>query len=216
MKIPFPDVIFLLQIVIFQDTFSATDNYFGNSDMQWRNSPSRYGHLAILFHWLVALTVYGMFGLGLWMVTLGYYDGWYHKAPELHKSIGIMLLLVMLARVAWRWISPPPPPLAGYTRFTRVSAAVAHLLLYLGLFAIIFTGYLISTADSKPINVFGWFEVPATLSGAGEQADLAGDIHLWLAWGVVLLSLAHGLAALKHHLIDKDVTLWRMLGKTSR
>ncbi len=183
--------------------------------MQWRNSKDRYGHLAIIFHWLVALSIYGMFGLGLWMVTLGYYDSWYHKAPELHKSIGIILLLVMLARVIWRWISAPPPALEGWSRFTRLSASVAHVLLYLLIFAIIFTGYLISTADGKPISVFGWFDVPATFSDAGEQADLAGDVHLWLAWSVVLLSVAHALAALKHHFINKDNTLKRMLGKSS-
>ncbi|WP_435954265.1 cytochrome b [Dryocola sp. BD626] len=184
--------------------------------MQWRNTPDRYGHLSVLIHWLIALTVYGMFGLGLWMVTLGYYDGWYHKAPELHKSIGMIVLLVMVVRVLWRFISPPPPPLANYSKVTRVSAVAAHLLLYVLLFAILLSGYLISTADGKPVSVFGLFDVPATLSDFGAQADLAGTLHLWLAWGVVVLSVLHGLAALKHHFIDKDVTLKRMLGKPSR
>ncbi|MBK4716353.1 MULTISPECIES: cytochrome b [Tenebrionibacter/Tenebrionicola group] len=183
--------------------------------MQWRNSKDRYGHLAILLHWIIAITLYGMFGLGLWMVTLGYYDSWYHKAPELHKSIGILLLLAMIIRVVWRWISPPPPALSSWSHFTRISAAVAHILLYLLIFAIIFTGYLISTADGKPVSVFGWFEVPATFSDAGAQADLAGEIHLWLAWSIVLLSVAHALAALKHHFINKDGTLRRMMGKPS-
>lgn len=184
--------------------------------MQWQNSPERYGHLSVLIHWLVAFVVYGMFGLGLWMVTLGYYDGWYHKAPELHKSIGMLLLLTMVIRVLWRFISPPPSSLASYTRLTRVSAVAAHLLLYVLLFAILFSGYLISTADGKPVRVFGLFDIPATIADAGAQADLAGTLHLWLAWGVVILSLLHGLAALKHHFIDKDVTLKRMLGKSSR
>jgi cytochrome b561 len=184
--------------------------------MQWRNTPDRYGHFSVLIHWLIALTVYGMFGLGLWMVTLGYYDGWYHKAPELHKSIGMIVLLVMVVRVLWRFISPPPPPLASYSKVTRVSAVAAHLLLYVLLFAILLSGYLISTADGKPVSVFGLFDVPATLSDFGAQADLAGTLHLWLAWGLVVLSVLHGLAALKHHFIDKDVTLKRMLGKPSR
>ncbi|NIY46995.1 cytochrome b [Cedecea colo] len=184
--------------------------------MQWRNSSERYGHLSVLIHWLVALTVYGMFGLGLWMVTLGYYDGWYHKAPELHKSIGMLVLLVMVIRVLWRFISPPPPSLTSYTRLTRISAVAAHLLLYVLLFAILFSGYLISTADGKPVSVFGLFDIPATIADAGAQADLAGMLHLWLAWGVVILSVLHGLAALKHHFIDQDVTLKRMLGKSSR
>lgn len=183
--------------------------------MQFRNTPERYGVVSVVIHWLVALTVYGMFALGLWMVTLSYYDGWYHKAPELHKSIGILLMMGLVIRVVWRFMSPPPPPLASYSRLTHISAVAVHILLYGVLFAIVISGYLISTADGKPISVFGLFEIPATLTDAAAQADLAGQLHLWLAWGVVILSVLHGLAAFKHHFIDKDVTLKRMLGKTS-
>lgn len=183
--------------------------------MQWRNTPSQYGHLSVLLHWLMAFAVYGMFALGLWMVTLGYYDVWYHRAPELHKSIGIVIFLFLLVRVIWRFVSPPPPPLSSYSRLTRASAVAVHVLLYLLLFAILLSGYLISTAEGKPVSVFGLVEIPAIFSGAGEQADTAGDIHLWLAWSVVLLSVLHAFAALKHHFIDKDVTLKRMLGKSS-
>lgn len=85
------------------------------------------------------------------------------------------------------------------------------MLLYLILFAIIISGYLISTADGQPISVFDWFSVPAVFTGR-EQADLAGDVHLYLAWAVVVLSLLHAAGALKHHFIDKDITLKRMLG----
>lgn len=183
--------------------------------MQFRNSPARYGTISVTLHWLVAIVVYGMFALGLWMVTLSYYDGWYHQAPELHKSIGILLMLVLVVRIAWRHFSPPPSPLSSYSRLTRIGATLAHIALYLLLSGILISGYLISTADGKPISVFGLFEVPATLADAGSQADLAGTVHLWLAWSVVVLSVLHGLAAFKHHFIDKDATLKRMLGKSS-
>ena len=63
--------------------------------------------------------------------------------------------------------------------------------------------------------MFGLFEVPATLTDAAIQADLAGTIHLWVAWAVVIVSVMHGLMAVKHHIIDKDETLLRMLGKSS-
>ena len=86
---------------------------------------------------------------------------------------------------------------------------------FFALFAIGISGYLISTADGKPISVFGWFDVPATLADAGAQADFAGALHFWLAWSVVVLSVMHGFMALKHHFIDKDDTLKRMLGKSS-
>jgi hypothetical protein len=96
--------------------------------------------------------------------------------------------------------------LASYSRLTRIAAAMGHLVLYLLLFSIVISGYLISTADGKAISVFGWFDIPATVANAGAQADLAGSLHLWLAWTVVILSLLHGLMALKHHFIDNDDT----------
>ena len=85
----------------------------------------------------------------------------------------------MVIRVIWRFVSPPPKPLASYGRLTRVSAILAHLALYAVLFGILISGYLISTADGQPISVFGWFDVPATVTGMAEQADTAGAIHLY-------------------------------------
>lgn len=180
--------------------------------MLLRNSPGRYGWLSIFLHWSMALVIYAMFALGLWMVGLSYYDTWYHNAPEIHKSIGVILMLALIIRLIWRVVSPPPKPLSSYSPLVRITAVVAHGLLYGLLIAILFSGYLISTADGKPVSVFGWFSLPAVLTGAGEQADLAGDIHLWLAWSIVILSVLHGLTALKHHFIDRDITLKRMLG----
>lgn len=183
--------------------------------MQLRNTSRRYGIISISLHWIFAIAVYVMFGLGLWMVTLSYYDGWYHQAPELHKSIGVLLMMGLVIRVIWRHISPPPAAPKTHSKFTRISAVAAHITLYALLFALLISGYLISTAEGKPISVFGIFDVPATLADAGSQADIAGVIHLWLAWSVVILSVLHGLAALKHHFIDKDDTLKRMLGRSS-
>lgn len=183
--------------------------------MQLRNTSRRYGIISISLHWIFAIAVYAMFGLGLWMVTLSYYDGWYHQAPELHKSIGVLLMMGLVIRVIWRHISPPPAAPKTHSKFTRISAVAAHITLYALIFALLISGYLISTAEGKPISVFGIFDVPATLADAGSQADIAGVIHLWLAWSVVILSVLHGLAALKHHFIDKDDTLKRMLGRSS-
>jgi cytochrome b561 len=181
--------------------------------MQLRNSTSRYGWVSIVIHWSVALAVFGLFALGLWMVGLDYYSTWYKDAPDLHKSIGLVLLGVMLLRVLWRFISPPPPTLASYSRMTRLGARFGHGFLYLSLFAVLIAGYLISTAEGVGIPVFGLFEVPALVSGLPDQADTAGVIHFYLAWVLVIFSGLHALAALKHHFIDRDVTLKRMLGR---
>ncbi|OAE12502.1 cytochrome B [Pseudomonas simiae] len=181
--------------------------------MQLQNSSARYGWVSIVLHWGVALVVFGLFALGLWMVGLDYYSTWRKDAPDLHKSIGITLFAIMLVRIVWRLISPPPPPLASYSRLTRIGAAFGHAFLYVGLFAVMIAGYLISTADGVGIPVFGLFEIPAVVSGLPDQADTAGVVHLYLAWVLVVFAGLHGVAAFKHHFIDRDATLTRMLGR---
>ena len=181
--------------------------------MQWRNTPSHYGLISIALHWLVALTVFGLFGLGYWMVGLDYYSGWYKSAPELHKSIGILLFVVMLGRILWRWLSPTPASLANHSRLTRQGARFGHAFLYLGLFVLMVSGYLISTADGRGVGVFGLFEVPATLTSIANQEDVAGLVHEYLGWTLVIFAALHALAALKHHFIDRDRTLSRIFGR---
>ena len=177
--------------------------------MQWRNTQSGYGWTAIGFHWLVAIAVVGLFALGWWMVELTYYDPWYRQAPAIHKSTGVLLFLVLTARLLWRWLNPSPRALGR--PWERRLAGLVHGLFYLLLFALMTAGYLISTADGSAIDVFGLFSVPATISDLPEQEDIAGDVHRWLAWTVIGLAALHTLAAFKHHLIDRDDTLRRML-----
>lgn len=181
--------------------------------MQWRNSPARYGLVSISLHWLVALAVFGLFALGYWMVGLSYYDPWRQEAPDLHKSIGLLLFGLMLLRVLWRLLNPSPAALASHGATTRLASKLGHGLLYLGLFGVMITGYLISTADGRGIEVFGLFTVPATFTGIPDQEDVAGETHRILAWGLVIFAGVHGLAALKHHFIDRDSTLLRMFGR---
>lgn len=179
----------------------------------WRNNQETYGWVAVGLHWLTAAVVAGLFALGLWMVDLGYYDPWYRKGPDLHKGIGILLLLAVLLRLLWRAISPPPDPETSHSTLEQRLSRAVHTLLYLLLLSVMAAGYLISTADGRPIDVFGLFTVPATLTGLPNQADLAGEIHLVLAVMLIILACLHALAALKHHFIDHDRTLLRMLGR---
>jgi cytochrome b561 len=165
-----------------------------------------------MLHWLVALVVVGLFALGIWMTGLTYYDDWYRRGPDLHKSIGIMLFLVMLVRVIWRSINIKPDDDPGHSTVERRAAHGVHLLLYALLFALMISGYLISTADGKPIQVFGLFGVPATISDIPKQEDIAGAVHWYLALILISLASLHAIAALKHHFIDRDRTLKKMLG----
>jgi len=177
-----------------------------------KNSDTHYGYLSILLHWLSALIIFALFALGYWMVELTYYDPWYKTAPDLHKSIGICLLALIIARFLWRLIQVNPKPLATHSRLEQRVAHAVHIILYILLFAIFMSGYLISTADGVGIDVFNLFTVPAFAALIKNQEDIAGVIHQYLAYSMIILALLHALAALKHHFIDKDVTLKRMLG----
>lgn len=177
-----------------------------------RNTSTSYGWVSIILHWLMAVVIFAMFGLGLWMVELDYYDSWYHDAPYIHKAVGMLLLFALTFRFVWRLVNTRPD-LMGVA-WERFIALLVHRMHYLLLFAITITGYLIPTAEGVGINVFGWFTVPASFSFTKTEADLIGLIHLYIAWAVIGLAAAHAAAALKHHFIDKDITLLRMLGQT--
>ena len=178
------------------------------------NTSSSYGYVSIFFHWVSALTVFGLFGLGFYMVDLTYYDSWYKTAPDLHKSIGLIFFAFMLLRVLWRIKQVKPDHLASHSTFEKKAGKVIHSVLYLLIFTIMLAGYLISTADGRGIEVFEIITVPAIGFSIENQEDIAGLVHEWLAYLLIVLATLHALAALKHHVIDKDDTLNRMIGRS--
>ncbi|CAA0105893.1 Cytochrome b561 [Zhongshania aliphaticivorans] len=184
--------------------------------MPIKNTRSRYGWISMGLHWLMALVVIAMFALGIWMRELSYYDPWYQDAPAIHKSIGIILFTLLIGRIIWRNINIRPLDDPALKRWERITSHLAHFALYGLMLALMVAGYLISTADGRPIQVFDWFSVPATLYGIAEQEDIAGEIHEILAWALILLAGVHALAALKHHFINRDSTLLKMLGRDAK
>lgn len=166
--------------------------------------------MARFLHWSSALVIIGMFALGLWMVDLNYYSQWYQTAPHWHKSIGILLAGVTLLRLFWKGLTNAPA-IEG-SELEKKAAQMGHLALYLLLVVIFVSGYLISTADGRGIEVFAWFTVPGAGELFAQQADIAGEVHFYAAWLLIFLATGHALAAIKHHVIDKDNTLKKMLG----
>ena len=174
-----------------------------------KNNSKGYGLISILLHWLSLFIVSGLFGVGLWMVDLSYYSEWYRTAPHWHKSVGILFALAILFRLCWNTFQTRPSAMGS--NIEKFAAKMAHKLLYLLLFALFISGYLISTADNRGIDVFDWFHVPGMGSLFEDQEDIAGLVHEWLAYSLISLAVLHGVAALKHHFADKDDTLKRML-----
>ncbi len=184
--------------------------------MTIKNTHETYGVIAIALHWLVAVLVVGLFALGWWMTGLDYYSSWYQTAPFIHKSLGMVLVLLLVARLIWRFINIQPDDEPGIPRWQFILAHGIHHMLYLLLFVIVISGYLISTADGRGIEVFGWFSVPALVSNLPEQEDIAGVVHWYVALILMGLVLIHMLAALTHHFIDRDRTLKKILGLASK
>jgi len=181
--------------------------------MNWYNTTQTWGLISIIIHWLTAITIITLFILGLWMVELTYYDDWYRTAPHLHKSFGLLIFFLTILRIIWLQLSKKPAPLNNHSQFEQHLAEIVHWILYILLFSLMFSGYLISTADGRAIELFNWFEIPAILSGITGQEDIAGKIHYILAISLIVIVCLHAIGAIKHHFIDKDKTLSRMLGR---
>jgi len=177
------------------------------------NTKANYGYISIFFHWLSAVSIFGLFALGYYMVDLTYYHQLYKTAPALHKSIGLMFFALMIIRLVWRYTQISPNHLTSHSTLEKKAGKLIHVLLYLLVFIIMMTGYLISTADGRGIEVFEFITVPAFGAIIENQEDVAGFVHKWLAYALITLATLHALAALKHHFIDKDNTLNRIIGK---
>jgi len=178
--------------------------------MNLRNSTTTYGWITIVLHWAMAVAIFGLFGLGVWMRSLGYYDAWYHRAPDLHQSIGMITLALLLFRLCWASTNVKPHTLGA--PWERTGGIIAHRLFYLLMLIIMTSGYLIPTAEAEGFDIFSGLHVPALFHLTPKQADINGAIHKYSAWLIVVLAALHAAAAFKHHLINRDATLLRMLG----
>jgi len=184
-----------------------------------------YSGFAKLLHWLIAVVIAGMVGLGLYMTWVQgdlQYKLWLY---QLHKSFGVTLFVLVLIRLAWRQISPPPPMPADMAGWERRAAGTAHFGLYALMFAMPLSGWARVSASplSVPTEVFGLFTLPhipwlADLPSETKQAwePVFQTTHWALAWILVAVAAVHAAAALRHAFILKDNVMTRMLPRRSR
>lgn len=180
--------------------------------MQLKDRSSGYGWGSWLFHWPSAVAIFGLFALGLYMRSLDYYHPWYHQAPDLHKLIGMLLAAITLLRLGWRLLNSKPSFETTLARWERIAADLAHWLLYLLLLATLISGYLIATGGDQKIVLADWLTIPSLVKLSSSAAEeWVGELHEIFSYLLVGLALLHTLAACKHHWIDRDRTLLRML-----
>ena len=186
--------------------------------MRFKNTQESFGFISKLLHWLMTILLIGLFAVGLYMTELDYYDSLYHTLPWWHKSIGLLVMGLLLFRFIWKEINLTPQVLKTHKKWEVLLGHIIQKLFYGLILLIGLSGYFISTAKGKGIEFFTLFEVPAITFGIikpldEDQVDLLGEVHEILAIILIVFALLHAMAALKHHFIDKDETLKRMLNK---
>jgi len=173
------------------------------------SSPARYTTTAIALHWLIAGLILISVGLGLYMVGLKL-SPLKLRLYSWHKWVGVSIFLLVVVRLTWRAGNAPPPRTTS-PRWQQVAAVVNHWLLYVLLVCIPITGWLMSSAYGVPVVYFGVLPLPEPLAKNKELGDTLKALHETLAFTMLALVALHALAALKHHLLDRDDVLYRML-----
>jgi cytochrome b561 len=178
-----------------------------------RNTKKSYGWVSIVFHWLSACVILTMFGLGLYMVDLSYYDPWYRDSLLIHKGVGVLVAILITLRLVWKATNESVKSLNNVNKSDALLnklAVLVHSVMYALLFILFISGYLISTEDGRAIDVFGVFNVPSMGQLFEQQSDITGMIHFYTAWILIGLVVIHASAAIYHHWVLKDFTLKRM------
>ena len=177
--------------------------------MSLKNTADGYGRVSRIIHWLMAIAIFAMFGLGLWMRSQDYYSPYYQIGPEIHQSVGLLLLGLLIFRLIWKLINPNPDD-SDLSWIERNGARLMHWGFYGLLFVLMISGYLISTLDGRSIWLFWTIEFPSVYEQKGLEKT-AGWIHWAVAWLIVIMAGFHVLAALFHHFVKGDRVLMRML-----
>ena len=178
--------------------------------MPIKNTPEQWGTVSKVLHWLVVLLILLMAWIGLRMGDMP-------NGPDkiasyaLHKSVGITILMLVIARIGWRFYAGAPDGVPGTPRWQERIASLTHLALYALLLAMPLSGWILNSASGFPLQWFGLVNLPAIADKDHDLHELAEGIHEWLFWAMVTLVVMHAAAAFYHHLVQRDATLTRML-----
>lgn len=176
--------------------------------MRIKNSTTHFGLIAIILHWIMAFLIMGLLAEGLYMVSLPIsleklkFYGW-------HKEYGILVLGLVIVRFTWRLINKVPE--LSLPRLEVIAARLVHYAFYGFMFAMPVTGWLLTSAAGLPPSFFGLFTLPDLIAPNEEYRQLLQIAHQWLGYGLIATICLHAAAALKHHFINKDDILRRMI-----
>ncbi|CAK0761421.1 superoxide oxidase [Gammaproteobacteria bacterium] len=178
------------------------------------NDDIRYGLVSRMLHWGMALIIVGMIGIAAVMVDMDKDDPLRLRLFGIHKSFGVLVLLLTAIRIIWLRISQAPPLPIMLVAWERALAKIVHSLLYLLMLLVPIAGYVMSITGGYTVNFFGLFDLPILLDKNHDTHELFEEVHELLAWTFTGLILLHFVGALKHRFIDSDEgdVMKRMLG----
>lgn len=182
--------------------------------MQVKDTKDTYGIISKALHWPTAFII-------LALILVGFYMGSMPNSPEkfeiyaLHKSFGILVLWLAGLRILWRLFTKQPDPQENHKVWERILAKLAHILLYVAMIGMPLSGWLMSSAGEYPVPFFG-MQMPDLVGKDPELARLMHEVHEVLGFVLIGVVLLHALGAFKHHFIDEDSTLIRMMAAPMR
>ncbi len=176
-----------------------------------QSSASRYSRGAIAFHWTIAALILANITIGLLHEDMARETRRFWMGQ--HFAIGLAVLVLSVGRVGWRLAYKPPAPLMTQAAWERVLARAVHVIFYLLIIALPVLGWLaVSTGRAESISFFGLFEMPvlpvARSDGAHSTLETVHGLLGKIMLGLIVL---HVIGALKHHILDRDLTLARMI-----
>lgn len=164
----------------------------------------------ILFHWIIAIAIIGLVAVGIWMTDLPKGE-WRGTVYGWHKLVGTTVLMLAALRILWRWKNGLPVPLGNYPQWQKSAAHAVHYLLLLATVLLPVSGALSSYGAGYGVPVLGLYTIKSA-EKIPWMADLFHFLHAWAGWVLAGVIAVHVAGALKHHVLDKDGTLSRMLG----
>jgi cytochrome b561 len=183
--------------------------------MTLQSTKQQWGFVTRTLHWLIAVLVFGMIAAGLYAGSVDINtpagEMRYFAVIDVHKSFGILLVVLILFRVVWRLSETTPALSADVPLWEVVLARVSQLLIYLGLIVIPVSGFLWATAYGEPIRFFG-SKLPTIIHVKGGQATLAHHFHITAAFILLGIVGLHVAGALKNHFVGRNEVLRNMLG----
>lgn len=171
---------------------------------------AQYTRTALTLHWLIALLIFAAFPLGVYMHELPFSPDKL-RLYSYHKWIGVTVFMLAIFRLSWRITHRPPALPETMPGWEKFAAHATHYALYALIFIIPLSGWLMSSAKGFQTVWFGLLPLPDLVGKDKELGDLLAGVHQVLNFALFGLVAAHAGAALKHHFIQHDDILARML-----